>query len=153
MATTTFQGVVRSYGGGGKGTVTPGVMVESVQFACDPTATGATNVRIGTSSSTGNTLTIPAGAIIMSVQTIQAATGGTNPTIDIGTSADNDGIFNELPVDVAGEITGANGALCVAGGLAANATVQAKVGASAATGGTFVGLMTYAMADNGAEAS
>ena len=153
MATTTFQGIVRSYGGGGKGTVTPGVMVESVQFACDPTATGATNVRIGTSSSTGNTLTIPAGAIIMSVQTIQAATGGTNPTIDIGTSADNDGIFNELPVDVAGEITGANGALCVAGGLAANATVQAKVGDSAATGGTFVGLMTYAMADNGSEAS
>lgn len=153
MATTTFQGIVRSYGGGGKGTVTPGVMVESVQFACDPTATGATNVRIGTSSSTGNTLTIPAGAIIMSVQTIQAATGGTNPTIDIGTSADNDGIFNELPVDVAGEITGANGALCVAGGLVDNATVQAKVGASAATGGTFVGLMTYAMADNGAEAS
>jgi hypothetical protein len=79
MATTTFQGIVRSYGGGGKGTVTPGVMVESVQFACDPTATGATNVRIGTSSSTGNTLTIPAGAIIMSVQTIQAGTGGTRP--------------------------------------------------------------------------
>lgn len=153
MATTTFQGIVRSYGGGGKGTVTPGVMVESVQFACDPTATGATNVRIGTSSSTGNTLTIPAGAIIMSVQTIQAGTGGTNPTIDIGTSADDDGIFNELPVDVVGEITGANGALCVAGGLVDNATVQAKVGASAATGGTFVGLMTYAMADNGAEAS
>ena len=153
MATTTFQGIVRSYGGGGKGTVTPGVMVESVQFACDPTATGATNVRIGTSSSTGNTLTIPAGAIIMSDQTIQAGTGGTSPTIDVGTSADNDGIFNELPVDVAGEITGANGALCVAGGLAANATVQAKVGASAATGGTYVGLMTYAMADNGSEAS
>jgi hypothetical protein len=89
----------------------------------------------------------------MSVQTIQAGTGGTDPTIDVGTSADNDGIFNELPVDVAGEITGANGALCVAGGLAANATVQAKVGASAATGGTYVGLMTYAMADNGSEAS
>jgi hypothetical protein len=35
MANTTFQGVVRSYGGGGKGVVTPGVMVQSVQFACD----------------------------------------------------------------------------------------------------------------------
>lgn len=151
MANTTFQGVVRSYGGGVKGTVTPGVMTQTVQFACDPTAAGATNVRIGTSSSAGQTLTLPAGAIILSVQTVQAATGGTNPTIDLGTSADPDGIANELPVDVKGEITGAAGALVVAGGLAANATVTANVGASAATGGTFVGALTYAMANNGAE--
>lgn len=151
MANTTFQGVVRSYGGGVKGTVTPGVMTQTVQFACDPTATGATNVRIGTSSSAGQTLTLPAGAIILSVQTVQAAAGGTNPTIDLGTSADSDGIANELPVDVKGEITGAAGALVVAGGLAANATVTANVGASAATSGTFVGSLTYAMANNGAE--
>lgn len=151
MANTTFQGVVRSYGGGVKGTVTPGVMTQTVQFACDPTATGATNVRIGTSSSTGQTLTLPAGAIILSVQTVQAAAGGTDPTIDLGTSVDPDGIANELPVDVKGEITGAAGALVVAGGLAANATVTANVGASAATSGTFVGALTYAMANNGAE--
>lgn len=151
MANTTFQGVVRSYGGGVKGTVTPGVMTQTVQFACDPTAASATNVRIGTSSSAGQTLTLPAGAIILSVQTIQAAAGGTNPTIDLGTSADPDGIANELPVDVKGEITGAAGALVVAGGLAANATITANVGASAATSGTFVGALTYAMANNGAE--
>lgn len=151
MANTTFQGVVRSYGGGGKGTVTPGVMTQTVQFACDPTATGATNVRIGTSSSAGETLTLPSGAIILSVQTVQAAAGGTNPTIDLGTSTDPDGIANELPVDVKGEITGAAGALVVAGGLAANATVTANVGASAATSGTFVGALTYAMANDGVE--
>jgi hypothetical protein len=138
MANTTFQGVVRSYGGGGKGVVTPGVMVQSVQFACDPTATSAANVRIGTSATSGETLTLPAGAIVMSVQCVEAGTGGTNPTIDIGTSADTDGIFN---------------ALCVAGGLAANATVQAVKGASAATGGTFVGIMTYAMANDGVESN
>jgi hypothetical protein len=126
-------------------------MTQTVQFACDPTATGATNVRIGTSSSAGQTLTLPAGAIVLSVQTVQAAAGGTNPTIDLGTSADPDGIANELPVDVKGEITGAAGALVVAGGLAANATVTANVGASAATSGTFVGALTYAMANNGAE--
>lgn len=151
MANTSFQGVVRSYGGGGKGTVTPGVMTQTVQFACDPTATGATSVRIGTSSSAGETLTLPAGAIILSVQTVQAAAGGTNPTIDLGTSADPDGIANELPVDTKGEITGAAGALVVAGGLAANATVTANVGASAATSGTFVGAITYAMANDGVE--
>jgi hypothetical protein len=151
MANTTFQGVVRSYGGGGKGTVTPGVMVQSVQFSCDPTATGATAVRIGTSSSAGETLTLPAGAIVMSIQTVGAAAGGTNPTIDLGTSADPDGIANELPVDVKGEITGAGGALIVAGGLAANAAVTANVGASAATSGTFTGILTYAMANDGVE--
>ena len=81
MANTTFQGVVRSYAGGGKGTVTPGVMVQSVQISCDPTATSATNVRIGTSSSSGETLVLPAGAIPISVMTMNASTGGTNPTI------------------------------------------------------------------------
>lgn len=151
MANTTFQGVVRSYGGGGKGVVTPGVMTQTVQFACDPTAAGATNVRIGTDSSAGQTLTLPAGAIILSVQTVQAAAGGTNPTIDLGTSADDNGVADELPVDTKGEITGAAGALIVAGGLAAKATVTAKVGASAATSGTFVGALTYAMANNGVE--
>ena len=151
MANTTFQGVVRSYGGGGKGIVTPGVMTQTVQFACDPTATGATNVRIGPDSSAGQTLTLPAGAIILSVQTVQAAAGGTNPTIDLGTSADDNGIADELPVDTKGEITGAAGALIVAGGLAANATVTANVGASAGTSGPFVGALTYAMANNGAE--
>lgn len=151
MANTTFSGVVRSYGGGAKGTHTPGVMVQSVQFSCDPTATSAANVKIGTSSSAGEDLVLPAGAVVMSVQCIVAGTGGTNPTIDLGTSADTDGLFNELPVDVKGEITGATGALCVGDGLAADATVQAIKGASAATGGTFTGIMTYAMANNGVE--
>jgi hypothetical protein len=151
MANTTFQGVVRTNGGGGKGVSTPAPVTTTVQFACDPTAASATNVRIGTSSSAGETLVIPAGAIILNVQTIQAAAGGTNPTIDIGTSADDDGIVNEAPVDVKGEITGANGALIVAGGLAAQATVTAKVGASAATSGTFVGALTYTMSNDGVE--
>lgn len=151
MANTTFQGVVRSYGGGAKGTHTPGVMVQSIQFACDPTSTGGANVKIGTSATAGNNLVLPAGAIVLSVQTVTAGTGGTNPTIDLGTSADPDGIVNECPVDVVGEITGANGALCVGGGLAADATVQAVVGASAATGGTFVGVLTYTMANDGTQ--
>lgn len=151
MANTTFQGVVRSYGGGSKGTHVPGVMVQSVQISFDPTATSAADVRIGTSASSGETLTLPAGAIVMSIMTVNAATGGTNPTVDIGTSADDDGIFNEVPVDVVGEITGANGALAVAGGLAADATVQGKVGASAASSGTFTGILTYAMANDGIE--
>ena len=151
MANTTFQGVVRSYGGGSKGTHTPGVMTQSVQISFDPTATSATNVKIGTSSSSGEDLVLPAGAIPISIMTIGGATGGTNPTVDIGTSADDDGLFNEVDADTKGTVKGADGALAVAGGLAADATVTGKVGASAATGGTFTGILTYVMANNGVE--
>lgn len=151
MANTTFQGVVRSYGGGSKGTHTPGVMTQSVQISFDPTASSATNVRIGTSASSGETLVLPAGAIPISIMTIGGATGGTNPTVDIGTSADDDGLFNEVDADTAGTVKGADGALAVAGGLAADATVTGKVGASAATGGTYTGILTYVMANNGVE--
>jgi len=151
MANTTFQGVVRSYGGGSKGTHTPGVMTQSVQISFDPTATSATNVKIGTSSSSGEDLVLPAGAIPISIMTIGGSTGGTNPTVDIGTSADDDGLFNEVDADTKGTVKGADGALAVAGGLAADATVTGKVGASAATGGTYTGILTYVMANNGVE--
>ena len=152
MANTTFQGVVRSYGGGTKGTHTPVPMTQSVQISFDPTATSATNVRIGTSATSGETLTLPAGAIPLSLVILGGATGGTNPTVDIGTSADPDGLFNEVDADATGnDIVAANGALSVAGGLAADATVTGMKGSSAATGGTFTGILTYVMANNGVE--
>ena len=53
MATTTFQGIVRSNGGAGKGNSTPSVVTLSEVISFDPTAATATNVRIGTSSSSG----------------------------------------------------------------------------------------------------
>ena len=53
MATTTFQGIVRSNGGAGKGNATPSVVTLSEVISFDPTAASATAVRIGTSSSSG----------------------------------------------------------------------------------------------------
>lgn len=150
MANTTFQGVVRSYSGKPKGTVVPGVMIQSVRFSCDPTATAATSVRIGTSATGGNTLTLPAGCIPISVVTIGAASTASG-TIDIGTSADPDGLFNEVAAGSKGSIKGANGALVLAAGLAADTIVTASIGAVSATGGTFTGVMTYAMPDAGDE--
>jgi hypothetical protein len=155
MATTTFQGVVRSYSGKPKGTVVPGVMIQSVRFSCDPTATAATNVRIGASATTGNTLTLPAGCIPISVVTIGAASTASG-TIDIGgtpagSSNDPDGLFNEVAAGSKGSIKGANGALVLAAGLAADTIVTASIGAVTATGGTFTGVLTYAMPDNGDE--
>ena len=151
MANTTFQGVVRSYGGGIKGTHTPVPVTQSVQISFDPTATSATNVRIGTSATSGETLTLPAGAIPISIMVIGGSTGGSSPTVDIGTSADPDGLFNEVDADTKGTIAGADGALAVAGGLAADATVTGMKGSSAATGGTFTGILTYVMANDSVE--
>jgi hypothetical protein len=151
MATTTFQGIVRSNGGAGKGNSTPSVVTLSEVIAFDPTASSATAVKIGTSATTGNNFVLPAGAVPVSFMTIGGATGGTNPTVDIGTAADDDGFFNEVDCDTKGTLKGADGALVVGGGIAANVTVTGKVGASAATGGTVVGIFTYTVVDSGSE--
>ena len=153
MATTTFQGIVRSNGGAGKGNSTPSVVTLSEVIAFDPTAVSATAVKVGTSSSSGNNFVLPAGAVPISFMTIGGATGGTNPTVDIGTSADPDGFFNEVDCDTKGTLKGADGALVVGGGIAADVTVTGNVGASAATGGTIVGIFTYTVADSGAESN
>ncbi|MGB0935668.1 MAG: hypothetical protein ACPGXY_06365, partial [Alphaproteobacteria bacterium] len=62
-----------------------------------------------------------------------------------------DGFFNEVDADTKGSLKGADGALVVAGGIAAATTVTGNVGASAATSGTFTGILTYAMANNDVE--
>ena len=151
MANTTFQGVVRSYGGGDKGSVTPGVVTQSVTISFDPTATGATAVKIGTSSSTGENFVLPAGAVPISLLSLGGAAGGTNPTVDIGSSADPDGFFNEVDADTKGTLKGADGALVDGVGVSAATTVTGNVGASAATSGTFTGVFTYVIFNNGVE--
>ena len=151
MANTTFQGVVRSYGGGDKGSVTPGVVTQSVTISFDPTATGATAVKIGTSSSTGENFVLPAGAVPISLLSLGGAAGGTSPTVDIGSSADPDGFFNEVDCDTKGVLKGADGALVDGDGVAAATTVTGNVGASAATSGTFTGVFTFVMFNNGVE--
>jgi hypothetical protein len=83
--------------------------------------------------------------------TIGGSTGGTNPTVDIGTSADPDGFFNEVDSDTKGTLKGADGALVVAGGISAASTVTGIVGSSAATGGTVTGVFTYTVVDAGLE--
>ena len=151
MATTTFQGIVRSNGGAGKGNATPSVVTLSEVISFDPTQSSATAVRIGTSATAGQTFVLPAGAIPISFMTIGGSTGGTNPTVDIGTSADPDGFFNEVDSDTKGTLKGADGALVVAGGITAASTVTGSVGSSAATGGTVTGIFTYTVVDAGLE--
>jgi len=161
---TTFQGKVRSSGGSPKGNATAGVSVLSVMFSFNPTTAantdGTTNVRIGTSATTGEYLTLPKGAVPISITTKAVATGGTNPTVDIGflahsdgaggtVAADPDGMFNELDADLNNSTTVAAGALVTTTGLAGDAIVTGNVGDSAATGGTYTGILTYYCVDDG----
>ena len=150
MARNTFQGLVRSLGGAMREDgVTPVPVTQSVVISFSPTAGTATPVRIGTSATVGNTLTLPAGAVPISILTIGGATGGTNPTVDIGTAASPEGFFNEVDADTRGVLQGANGTLTGGTGLTVPTVVTGRVGASAATGGTFTGVLTYTVFDNG----
>ena len=150
MALNTFQGLMRSTGGAAKETgVTPGPLTMAVVISFDPTAASATAVRIGTSSSTGAFFTLPVGAVPLYLLTIGGATGGTNPTVDIGSSGTADGFFNEADADTKGTLIGANGSLVTGTGLAAQTQVFGKVGASAASGGTFTGVFVYTIYNNG----
>jgi hypothetical protein len=148
MATTSFQGIVRSYGGQDKSVTTPGVVVlsEVISFDAAATAVSLTPVRIGTSASTGSRFILPKGAIPISF-TVVVASSGAGSTVDIGTTADVDGFFNEVASITKGSIKGADGALVIAGGIPANATVAASVGATAGTG-TVTGVFTYTIVDN-----
>ena len=148
MATTSFQGIVRSYGGQDKSITTPGVVVlsETISFNAAATAVSLTPVRIGTSATTGATFVLPKGAIPISF-TVVVASSGASSTVDIGTTDDVDGFFNEVASVTKGSIKGADGVLVVGGGITANATVAASVGATAGTG-TVTGVFTYTIVDN-----
>lgn len=150
MALNTFQGLMRSTGGQAKETgVSPSPLMMSVVVSFDPTAASATPVRIGTSATAGNTLTLPQGAVPVSLVVITAATGGVSPTVDIGTAASPEGIFNEVPAGTKGQAFGANGALVVGTGLTANSVITGRVGASAATGGPITCVLNYTVYNDG----
>jgi len=150
MALNTFQGLMRSSGGAAKESgVTPAPLTMAVVISFDPTSATASAVRIGTSATTGAPFVLPVGAIPLYLLTIGGATGGTNPTVDIGSSDTADGFFNEADADTKGTLIGANGSLVTGTGLAAQTQVFGKVGASAATGGTFTGVFVFTIYNNG----
>ena len=98
------------------------------------------------SASMGKTL--PVGAIPLFAQNIDGgATGGTNPTVDIGTSGDPDGFANELDADGATGLINTGALLGTE--LTADTVIYAGVGASAATGGTGTIGVYFIMSDAG----
>lgn len=103
----------------------------------DPTAASAAITRTD-----GTPMTLPKGARPIAVQNLNGgATGGTNPTIDIGTSGDGDGFANEVDAD--GRTTFLGTGALIGTVLTADTPVYAGVGASAATGGTVTFAIYY----------
>lgn len=134
MAKTTFRNSVRV--AGASRTSWAGVPVLVMKASFDPTS--ATQILLGT---------LPAGSIPLGVQSLGGATGGSNPTVDIGTVASNAGIANEVDADTL-TLTDATGALTGVP-LTVDTPIYGKVGASAATGGTTTVLISYIFNDNG----
>ena len=157
MATTTFQGVTRSYGGGKKKDVSPGVLTMSVVASYLASSTDATvataNLRIGTSSTVGEFFVLPKGAIPISVMPVNADVTGASPTTDIGSAVDPDGFFNEVAAASKGVIKGADGALVTELGILFDTQVTAVKGATTTGGGTGTVVITYTVADNGKDGS
>jgi hypothetical protein len=160
MATTTFSAVIRSYGGDSTKTVTPAVTQHVVPFhIADPTAANTTNVA--RSSSDTRTVILPTGAIVTEIIVNAAATGGTNPTFDMGwigvsdaTALDVDGLVAEGDADAGKSVF--NYATATIGddvGTTMSTTQPVRltggVGASAPTGGSLTGFVKYHVSDTG----
>lgn len=133
---TTFSDSVKIGGSG----VTEASAVFHMPYSFDPTS--SSQVLLGY---------LPPNAKPLSVVSYGGATGGTNPTVDIGTLADDDGLANELDADGNSDsfAAGTGGAQIntVLSAVAATA-IYGKVGASAATGGTAVGYVRYVVLDS-----
>ena len=112
MGTTTFSGPVRV--GQAQKTTNPqvagAVRLVAQGYIPDPTVATTTNIRRGPLATGPGSLPLilPANAIITRVEGIASATGGTNPTFDLGwievtdtaPASDPDGILDNADADV-----------------------------------------------------
>lgn len=152
MGTTTFSGPVR-VGQAQKNTnpqVAGAVRLVAQGYIPDPTVAATTNIRRGALATGPSSLPLilPVNAIITRIEGIAAATGGTNPTFDLGfvevTSGtalvDSDGILDNALADVGNfEISFTDATSGNDMGFVMSTThpvrITGGVGASAATGG------------------
>ena len=157
MAVSTTQSIWRSGGGDQTRTAYCGTGLMVAQFYFDPTAAAGNKVTISSSSSAN--VILPAGAVIVQINANAAATGGTDPTFDMGFTlytsgtATNAGLLNEADADVGKQVfTWATATVPGASlGAVMSATemvyITGNVGGSAATGGSVSGQILYYVTD------
>jgi len=157
MAVSTTQSIWRSGGGDQTRTAYCGTGLMVAQFYFDPTA-AAGNKRVSSTSGAPYVI-LPAGAVIVQINANAAATGGTDPTFDMGFTlytsgtASNAALLNEADADVGKQVfTWATATVPGASlGAVMSATemvyITGNVGASAATGGSVSGQILYYVTD------
>lgn len=136
MGRNTFTAIVRTQIGGAKNVA--GQVVLAAPYSFDPTSSAGVKL-----------FTLPAGAIPLNAISRGGATGGTSPTINIGTTGTATAFASGLRADIF-STSGSGTASGVE--LTADTDVYGKVGASAATGGTVAGYLLYALHDDGMRA-
>ena len=166
MANTTFVSNVRSNGGDNKRETYAGSVCLQAQFYFDPTADQGTDVQV--SSTDTRKVVLPLNSVITGITFNGDATGGTNPTIDMGYTdfdggtgfVDVDGLLNEADADAGAVVTvwgGDSTSGAALGDVDLPATERIKIvggkGASAATGGTITGIIHYYVKDDGKESN
>lgn len=154
--TSTFRGRVRSKGG--RVAASPTTAVQSVMFCFDYAITTPTLVRVGTSPTTGEFLTLPKGTNVLRLGRFNSAVAGASPTVNIGILGTESHFY--LNLDVAVAAGQANSAISPTGaghvverlttrGTAADYLVYATDGTGTVGTGTFIGVLEYTVYDDG----
>jgi hypothetical protein len=153
---TSFEGAVRSYGGGKKGQVTPSVSVQAVVVSLDSKGTaGTTAVKVGVDPTAGPDFILPKGSIVL--DWTQLATTAGAGTVDIGIAGEVDYFFAELDADaVAGVIDAASGGVITENaidGTEGDHPVLGGEGAVDPTSGNVVGIFRFITFDDGKDSA
>ena len=107
-----------------------GHLLTALRGSFDPTS--ETQVLIGY---------LPLGATPVAIQSLGGATGGTSPTVKIGTAADDDAFGASVDADTLTALTASGAGFAVE--TTAVTAVYGIVGSSAATGGTTEIILYY----------
>ena len=157
MAVSTTQSIWRSGGGDQTRTAYCGSGVMAAQFyIADASAATATNVTV---SNGGPALILPAGAVVVEIQAVCAATGGTTPTFDMGftlygtSTATNTGLVSaavattgKLSINLSTATAGANMGTTMSTTQLVTITGGGTSG-DAPTGGSISGTILYFVVD------
>jgi len=154
MAVSTTQSIWRSGGGDNTRTAYCGTGLMVAEFYFDATQASGNVLN----AAGGKAVILPAGAVILQINANAAATGGTNPTFDMGFTLYSTGtaspqaILNESDADAGKQVF--NWASATAGAslnTIMSATemvyITGRAGASAATGGNISGEILYYVTD------
>lgn len=166
MANTTFASNVRSNGGDNKRETYCGGMMMMAQFYLVPTVAAGTDVQV--SATDTRKVVLPKNAVVLGISFNGDASGGTNPTLDMGytdydggtTFVNTDGYLDAADADSGAVLTiwgGDSTAGVDLGDVGVPATERIKVvgghGGSAPTGGTITGVIYYYVKDDGKEST